>query len=218
VQFDARKAAEESARFQKKGPGSTTRLLRDGLMKAGFVEGVLLDIGAGVGALTFELLDHGISRAVAVDASSSYLAVAAAEAARRGQTKHVQFVHGDFTTVAPRLPRAAIVTLDRVVCCYPLAEPLLSRAMGHAERALALSSSEVLVPEDLPELLRRGPEGDVRLPMAKMTLDQVKQWYVAKVLEEAGGNKVRAAEILGIDRGTLYRLLRRLASEGDPEE
>jgi len=139
VQFDARKAAEESARFQKKGPGSTTRLLRDGLMKAGFVEGVLLDIGAGVGALTFELLDHGISRAVAVDASSSYLAVAAAEAARRGQTKHVQFVHGDFTTVAPRLPRAAIVTLDRVVCCYPLAEPLLSRAMGHAERALALS-------------------------------------------------------------------------------
>jgi len=93
------------------------------------------------------------------------------------------------------------------------------RELEHAiERALALSSSEVLVPEDLPELLRRGPEGDVRLPMAKMTLDQVKQWYVAKVLEEAGGNKVRAAEILGIDRGTLYRLLRRQASEGDPEE
>ena len=83
---------------------------------------------------------------------------------------------------------------------------------------MALSSSEVLVPGDLPELLRRGPQADLRLPTATMTLDQVKQWYVAKVLEEAGGNKVRAAEILGIDRGTLYRILRRQASEGDPEE
>ena len=93
------------------------------------------------------------------------------------------------------------------------------RELEHAvERAVALSSSEVLVPEDLPDLLRRGPEGNLRLPTATMTLDQVKQWYVAKVLEEAGGNKVRAAEILGIDRGTLYRLLRRQTSEGDPDE
>ncbi|OGK81091.1 MAG: hypothetical protein A2X51_14550 [Candidatus Rokubacteria bacterium GWC2_70_24] len=93
------------------------------------------------------------------------------------------------------------------------------RELEHAvERAVALSSSEVLVPEDLPDLLRRGPEGNLRLPTATMTLDQVKQWYVARVLEEAGGNKVRAAEILGIDRGTLYRLLRRQTSEGDPDE
>ncbi|MBI1959330.1 MAG: sigma-54-dependent Fis family transcriptional regulator [Candidatus Rokubacteria bacterium] len=92
------------------------------------------------------------------------------------------------------------------------------RELEHAvERAVALSSSEVLVPGDLPELLRRGPDGDLRLPTSRMTLEEVKQWYVAKVLEEAGGNKVRAAELLGIDRGTLYRILRRHASEGDTE-
>jgi DNA-binding protein Fis len=37
----------------------------------------------------------------------------------------------------------------------------------------------------------------------------MKRWYVAHVLEELGGNKARAADVLGIDRRTLYRILDR---------
>jgi len=138
-QFTPDKAAKELHRYRRKGIGPTTRLLRDGLAKAGLIEGMLLDIGAGFGALTFELLDRGITNAVMVDASSAYLAAGAEEAARRGRTESVQFVHGDFLTVAAQLPRAAVVTLDRVICCYPSYESLLEKALQSAEHGFAVS-------------------------------------------------------------------------------
>jgi DNA-binding NtrC family response regulator len=88
------------------------------------------------------------------------------------------------------------------------------RELEHViERAVALSSAEALLPDDFPPHLRQEPERAPRLPAAGMTLEDVKRWYVNKVLEEAGGNKLRAAELLGIDRSTLYRLLDRQATE-----
>ena len=83
------------------------------------------------------------------------------------------------------------------------------------ERAVALSSSETLLPDDFPPQLREESGRTPRLPAAGMTLEEVKRWYVNKVLEEAGGNKLRAAELLGIDRRTLYRILERQATEDE---
>jgi SAM-dependent methyltransferase len=103
------------------------------------VHGLLLDVGCGIGSLTFGLLDAGASSAVAVDASSAYIAAATDEAGRRGVAHAVQFIHGDFVTVASRLPVASVVTLDRVVCCYPSCDLLLREALGHAAWCIALS-------------------------------------------------------------------------------
>jgi len=100
---------------------------------------VLLDVGSGIGSLTFELLDRGMLRAIAVDASPAYVAAASQEAARRGRSEAIQFVQGDFLNVAAELPAATVVTLDRVICCYPLYEPLLDESLRHAEHCLALS-------------------------------------------------------------------------------
>jgi SAM-dependent methyltransferase len=138
-QFNEKKVAEELARFRRQGPGPTTRLLQDGIAQSGALAGTLLDIGSGVGSLTFGLLDRGMSRAVAVDASAAYISAARQESERLGRARAVQFVHADFVSAASHLPAAAVVTLDRVVCCYPLYEPLLAAALGHAERCLALS-------------------------------------------------------------------------------
>jgi DNA-binding NtrC family response regulator len=81
-------------------------------------------------------------------------------------------------------------------------------------RALALNPTGVIVPEDLPEAIRQ-PAAAVAAGAApaaggkaeRPTLSELERRYAAQVLAEQGGNKTRAAEILGIDRKTLYRIL-----------
>ena len=137
--FTAEKVAKELQQYRRKGPGPTTRRLRDGLASAGLREGTVLDVGGGLGVLSLELLDLGMDRVVVVDASSAYLAAASDEAAQRGRSASVQYVHGDFLVLAGQFAPSTVVTLDRVVCCYPFYEPLLERALDHAERGVALS-------------------------------------------------------------------------------
>jgi len=90
------------------------------------------------------------------------------------------------------------------------------RELEHAiERAVALARSALLLPEDLPADVRAKNARAPELPPKRMTLGELKRWYVALVLDEAGGNKVRAAELLGIDRRTLYRILERADGPDD---
>jgi DNA-binding NtrC family response regulator len=86
------------------------------------------------------------------------------------------------------------------------------------ERAVALSSSELIMPENLPAQPRQDSPAPLVVPGPRMTLEEVKRWYVSKVLEDMGGNKVRAAEILGVDRGMLYRMLKRQTLNGESAE
>jgi len=99
------------------------------------VEGAtLLDIGGGVGAVSNELLRSGVARATVVDASPVYLRAAQGEAERQGHRQQITYYAGDFVEVAPRLPSADIVTLDRVICCYDEMEALVSASAARAER------------------------------------------------------------------------------------
>src|SRR5436309_2295197 len=74
--FDAKIAARDVSRYRKKGLLPTTRLLKDGIQEHARASGSVLDVGCGIGALTFELLDGGVKTAIAVDASSAYLSAA----------------------------------------------------------------------------------------------------------------------------------------------
>jgi magnesium-protoporphyrin O-methyltransferase len=51
----------------------------------------------------------------------------------------MRVVHADFVTAALQIEAASVVTLDRVVCCYPSFEPLLDAAAARADRCLALT-------------------------------------------------------------------------------
>ena len=78
-------------------------------------------------------------------------------------------------------------------------------------RALALNPSGVVLPEDLPDAIRSARPGPApaRLPDVsdRPSLAELERRYATQVLQETNGNKTRAAEILGIDRKTLYRIL-----------
>jgi magnesium-protoporphyrin O-methyltransferase len=137
--FSEAEARAEIRNFRQRGPARQTRLLLEALRSLGLKDADLLDIGGGIGAIHHELLRDVAGRATHVDASSSYLKEARTEAERRGHGERVDFIHADFTEVAADLPQADIVTLDRVVCCYPDFRRLLKAAAEHSRRALAFT-------------------------------------------------------------------------------
>jgi len=137
--FDERKAREELKSYRSAGPGTTTRGLLQLLRTAQAPPNTLLDIGAGIGALTLGLLEAGVRQATCVDLSSASLAAAAEEAERQGVAGRIDWVNGDFVAIASTVPAADLVTLDRVVCCYPAYAPLLEQAAGHSRQLLAMS-------------------------------------------------------------------------------
>jgi magnesium-protoporphyrin O-methyltransferase len=138
-QFNEDVAAQELKRYRDKGPPVTTRLLVEGIARAGALGGTVLDVGSGVGALALTLLERGAASVVAVDASSAYQAAAREEAERRGRAAAIRFVHADFVDASLSLAPARLVTLDRVVCCYPGYQELLDAAASHAEQCVAVS-------------------------------------------------------------------------------
>ena len=79
------------------------------------------------------------------------------------------------------------------------------------ERAVALTSNPVLLPEDLPTRLKKedleGPRRD--LFARPLALKELERRHIERVLRGVKGNKKLAAELLGINRKTLYRMAKR---------
>ncbi|OQX08095.1 MAG: Fis family transcriptional regulator [Desulfobacteraceae bacterium IS3] len=76
------------------------------------------------------------------------------------------------------------------------------------ERAVALSNTDTIEIRHLPPDLQRLPLGFQR-QRKFMTLEENEKEYILWILEQANQNKTKAAEILGIDRVSLWRKLRR---------
>ncbi len=90
------------------------------------------------------------------------------------------------------------------------------------QRALAVARPGGIVEDDLPDEVRAGPKPPP-LPQAVSaedwpTLDELTRRYVGRVLERTGGNRTRAAEILGVDRRTLSRMANRERGRDDDDD
>jgi hypothetical protein len=137
--FSQRAARRDLKRYRRRGPHATTRHLLRMLEREEIRDGSLLDIGGGIGAIQHELLEGGLSRAVHVDASTAYLKASEDEATRKGHRDRVEYVHGDFVELSATCPEADIVTLDRVVCCYPDMPRLVEASASRARQLYGLS-------------------------------------------------------------------------------
>jgi two-component system response regulator HydG len=81
------------------------------------------------------------------------------------------------------------------------------------ERAVALAAYDHLTPDDLPARVRayvpeqfviEGDRSEDLIPLADL-----ERKYIQRVMNAVGGNKSKAARVLGIDRRTLYRMFER---------
>jgi two-component system, NtrC family, response regulator AtoC len=84
------------------------------------------------------------------------------------------------------------------------------------ERAVALSTSAALRVEDLPAHIQQAGRSGTTVADAvrrRDTLRDLERAYILETLRSVGGNKSRAAEILGLDRKTLYRKLEEFGTQ-----
>ncbi|MGC4069016.1 MAG: helix-turn-helix domain-containing protein [Polyangiaceae bacterium] len=86
------------------------------------------------------------------------------------------------------------------------------------ERAVALARFDTLSVDDLPEKIRSHRDSHVivagRDPSELVSLEEVESRYIQQVMQAAGENKTLAAQILGLDRKTLYRKLQSIRGSG----
>lgn len=136
--FDTGVARGDLDDYRKNGPSRQTKMLLDSIQQAGVAGATLIDIGGGVGAIQHELLGAGVQSAVHVDASTAYLGASQEEAEKRGHRQRVSYVHGNFVELAPQIEPADIVTLDKVVCCYPDMAGLVGLSAARAQKLYGL--------------------------------------------------------------------------------
>ena len=93
------------------------------------------------------------------------------------------------------------------------------------ERAVALTRFDQLMVDDLPEKIREYRGTQLVLPTENpaelISLDELERRYMLRVLRTVNGNKTLAAQVLGLDRRTLYRRLERygeMTTSSEPEK
>jgi DNA-binding NtrC family response regulator len=112
------------------------------------------------------------------------------------------------------------VAADAMAALERYAWPGNVRELENAiERSLALTKDGVLLVSDLPPEIAGGVRhaAPANLIDDRPSLAELERRYIELTIRETGGNKKRAAEILGIDRRTLYRTLER-GERGDRDK
>lgn len=127
----------KQARKKSTVAGVTAPLLA-ALQASGIVGKSILDIGCGIGDLATAAASRGASQTFGVDLSGKAIDEARRLAIERGVADRTSFEVGDGAD-AP-LPKADVVVLNRVFCCYPNLDGLLANSLSAAGTTFAFTT------------------------------------------------------------------------------
>lgn len=132
-------AVRSAERARRRGVGApiTDRFLR-ALDRHGLEGRSVLDVGCGSGDLALGTLTRGASHVTGVDLAPGGIEQARTLAEERGLTDRAAFSVGDGAEVP--LARHDVVTLNRVLCCYPKVDRLLANTLGAAGELFAYTA------------------------------------------------------------------------------
>ncbi len=136
--FDEKGVKKALKKYKKKGPDKFSQKLIDSLSKEELTGLSLLDIGGGIGILQHELLRNNLTHTTDVDSSEAYIAGAKSLMKENGTENKMHFIHGDFNEHNDKIENHDIVTLSRVVCCYPDVDKLINNSIAKANKYYAL--------------------------------------------------------------------------------
>jgi DNA-binding NtrC family response regulator len=122
---------------------------------------------------------------------------------------------------APGPTRALALDEKTMQCLTAYSWPGNVRELENViERGITLSQGGVMTTEDLPPRVRQSHDTPplstddlAELFSGLPNLDEIERRYILHVLEASGNNRKRSAEILGINRKTLYRMAARFEIE-----
>jgi Nif-specific regulatory protein len=122
-------------------------------------------------------------------------------------TRHFVQKHAKRCKVKPRA-----ISREALSCLVNYDWPGNVRELENAiEHALVLGSSEVILPEDLPEsLLERDPAPEITEAKYHAAVKELKKQLIREAVERTQGNYAEAARLLGLHPNYLHRLIRNL--------
>jgi DNA-binding NtrC family response regulator len=109
-----------------------------------------------------------------------------------------------------RTGRHVTISPDAIVALMSYRWPGNVRELENTIERLVVFSRGRVELADLPATVLAAPSFEERMFQGLPSLDELERRYLVHVLEAVGGNRSRAAEALGIDRRTLYRMAERL--------
>jgi magnesium-protoporphyrin O-methyltransferase len=137
--FNRKEAARNVKVYRRRGLDSMASSMVDYLAGQGLEGAQVLEVGGGIGAVQLELLKRGVTETVNVELSAGYEDEAQRLAEEEGVENRITRRVGDFVEQQDELDPADILVMNRVVCCYPWMERMMSAAIAKTDRYLALT-------------------------------------------------------------------------------